>query len=125
MNEFTSPTDPTLGLVCLCTAMADNRRTQPSHPPDLEAFRQALVDRDPEKIEALIALGVDLHYVREGGYGAVLDAVHGPDERLIDVLRLLISHGVDPDPISKYGESGLRVLSRQGRFDAVQVLLDA
>jgi ankyrin repeat protein len=38
---------------------------------------------------------------------------------------LLVAHGVELSGVSAYGESGLRVLSRLGRFDAVGLLLDA
>jgi hypothetical protein len=42
---------------------------------------------------------------------------------LIELLRLLIAEKVDLNGISEYQESGLRVLSRLGRFDGVKVLL--
>ncbi|MBC7838349.1 MAG: ankyrin repeat domain-containing protein, partial [Nitrospiraceae bacterium] len=47
------------------------------------------------------------------------------DERLVDLLKLLIANGVELSGATSYQESGCRVLSRIGRFDAVQVLLDA
>jgi ankyrin repeat protein len=82
---------------------------------------------DPEAVAALITAGADVRYVREHGYAALIDAVHGRDVardgRLLDLLRLLIANGVDLDAVTSYGESGLRVLSRIGRFDAVQLLL--
>jgi ankyrin repeat protein len=59
----------------------------------------------------------------------LIDAVHHRDiyrdPRLLDLLALLVAHGVDLSGISVYGDSGLRVLSRLGRFDAVQLLLKA
>jgi ankyrin repeat protein len=77
----------------------------------------------------LIASGEDIRYRGEAGYTALLDAVHGRDlardPRLLPLLRLLIAHGVDLDAVSTYKESGLRVLSHVGRFDAVAVLLAA
>src|SRR5262249_4197302 len=45
--------------------------------------------------------------------------------RLLDVLKMLIARGVALNGVSSYQESALRVLSRLGRFDAVQLLLDA
>src|SRR5207244_1742830 len=84
---------------------------------------------DPVVVRALIEVGADVHYTREHGYTALLDAVHGRDivrdPRLLDLLRLLIVHGVELSEVSSYRESALRVLSRWGRFDAVQLLLDA
>ena len=75
----------------------------------------------------LIAAGADIHYVREHGYNALVDAVHGRDiardARLLGLLRLLIARGVDLNGITTYHESGLRVLSHVGRFDGVELLL--
>ncbi len=47
------------------------------------------------------------------------------DARLLDLLRLLVASGADLNGISSYQESGLRVLSHIGRFDAVRLLLAA
>ncbi len=83
---------------------------------------------DPEKVAALLDAGADLHYSRDG-FGALLDAVHGRDiardDRLVPLLELVIERGAALDTITSYAESGLRVLSRVGRFDAVAVLLAA
>jgi ankyrin repeat protein len=89
----------------------------------------ALKEGDPRKVMALIKAGADVRYQREKGYDALIDAVHGRDvgrdPRLLDLLKLLIASGVELSGQSSYRESGLRVLSRIGRFDAVQLLLDA
>ena len=89
----------------------------------------ALGGGDPEVVERLLQAGADLLYQRAEGYTALLHAVHGRDvvrdERLLDLLRLLIAHGVDLNSITSYAESGLRVLSNIGRFDAVNLLLQA
>ncbi len=99
---------------------------------DNVALRAALREGDPQAVAALVAGGTggaDLHFKDEHGYDALLDAVHGRDisrdTRLIELLELLIAHGVDLSGVSSYRESGLRVLSRLGRFDAVGLLLDA
>ena len=92
-------------------------------------LRAALGDGDPQKAQTMIEGGADLHYKREHGYDALLDAVHGRDvardPRLLELLALLAAHGVNLSGVSAYGESGLRVLSRLGRFDGVRLLLDA
>ncbi|HZF54428.1 MAG TPA: ankyrin repeat domain-containing protein [Polyangiaceae bacterium] len=92
-------------------------------------LRTALGEGDPRRVSALIEAGADIHYKRDHGYDALLDAVHGRDvardPRLLDLLALLVAHGVDRSGVSAYGESGLRVLSRLGRFDAVRLLLGA
>lgn len=84
---------------------------------------------DTAKVEALLDGGASLHYSREG-YGVLLDAVHGreviDDGRLLGLLRLLVDRGARlREPVTKYGESPLRVLSNLGRFDAVDMLLRA
>ncbi len=94
-----------------------------------DELRTALALGDPQKVRALIAAGADIHYQAEHGYDALIDAVHGRDvlhdPHLMDLLRLLIDCGVSLKGMSSYGESGVRVLSRIGRFDAVRLLLDA
>jgi ankyrin repeat protein len=87
----------------------------------------ALGRGDPDAVAALIAAGADLHYKDDQGYDALIHAVHGRDvtrdERLLDLLHLLISNAVDLNGITTYGESALRVLSRIGRFDGAQLLI--
>ena len=89
----------------------------------------ALGEGDPVKVAALVAAGEDIHYIREDGYYALIDAVYSRDilrdDRLLDLLRLLIAKGVNLSGVTKYRESGLRRLSEVGRFDAVRLLLDA
>ena len=88
----------------------------------------ALGRGDPVEVRALIAAGADIRYVREHGYNALVDAVHGRDvyrdARLLDLLKLLIASGVDLNAVTSYKESGLRVLSHIGRFDGVRLLLE-
>jgi ankyrin repeat protein len=84
---------------------------------------------DPKKLTLVLKHGADLHYTRGPGYDALLDAVFGlnadRDPQLLDVLRILIARGVALNGVSSYQETALRVLSRVGRFDAIQLLLDA
>ena len=89
----------------------------------------ALAAGDPDKVTALIEAGADIKYQRPGGYDALINAVHGRDilrdARLIELLELLVRNGVSLSGTTTYRESGLRVLSRIGRFDAVDFLLGA
>lgn len=96
---------------------------------ECSAASTALRGGDPLKLALLLDRGADLGYKNKYGYDALLDAVYGRfkdrDPRLVDVLKILVARGVALNTVSSYGESGLRVLSRLGRFDAVQLLLDA
>lgn len=89
----------------------------------------ALGEGDPQKVAALIEAGADIRYKRDDGYDALVDAVHGRDvardPRLLELLALLVAQGVDLSGVTTYAESGLRVLSHIGRFDAVRLLLEA
>jgi len=88
-------------------------------------LQQALYAGDISRVRDLIAAGENIHYKNDEGYDAVIDAVHGPDERLLDMLAFLIEQGVNLNGETSYGETGLRVLSRLGRFDAIRLLLNA
>jgi ankyrin repeat protein len=96
---------------------------------DVGVMAICLAGGDPQKVALLLEHGADLHYQRSDGYDALIDSVHGRDilrdERLISLLKLLIAQGVSLNTITSYKESGLRVLSRIGRFDAVRLLLEA
>lgn len=89
----------------------------------------AVQSGDLAKVRLLVEAGADLHYQTSAGYDVLIDALHGrdiaKDGQLIPLLNLLIERGAKVSGISQYGESALRVASRAGRFDAVQVLLAA
>jgi ankyrin repeat protein len=108
---------------------SDAPRCVSGRPVSTADLRTALAEGDPRRVSALIAAGADIHYKVEHGYDALIDAVHGcdvaRDPRLLELLTLLVAQGVDLSGVSAYEESGLRVLSRIGRFDAVRLLLDA
>src|SRR5438552_12778485 len=108
---------------------SDPGRRPLSEPTPWADLRTALGEGDPQRVRALIEAGADVRYKRDHAYDALLDAVHGRDvardPRLLELLALLAAHGVDLSGVSVYGESGLRVLSRLGRFDAARLLLDA
>jgi ankyrin repeat protein len=79
-----------------------------------------------DKVELLVKAGANIQYRRDG-YNALLDAVHGHDvlrdANLLALLARLIEWRVDLNAVTRYAESGLRVLSHIGRFDAVRKLL--
>ncbi len=92
---------------------------------DPAELRDVLKGGELGRVSALVAAGADIRYRTENGYDALIDAVHGPEETLLAMLRLLIGQGVELSGVSNYGESGLSVLSRLGRFDGVRLLLEA
>jgi ankyrin repeat protein len=84
---------------------------------------------DLEKVSLLIDKGADPRYKDPNGYNALVDAAYGANyldrPRLCELLRLLIASGSALRAESDYGETAIGVFSRFGRFDAIQVLLDA
>ena len=89
----------------------------------------AVAAGDPEKVLVLLEHGADIRYRHEHGYDVLIDAMYGrdirSDARLLALVGLLISRGVELNTVTDYNESALRVLSRVGRFDAVRILLEA
>jgi len=112
--------------------MSDSSNTdqdQISETTKESELHAAIREGDSQKILGLIEAGANIHYKRPQGYDALIDAVHSTavndDSGLLELLALLIAKGVDLSGISAYGESGLRVLSQLGRFNAVRMLLKA
>jgi ankyrin repeat protein len=92
-------------------------------------LHQAIKKGGLRHVGELLEAGADIHYQREHGYDALADAAYGRDvlhdSHLIELLQLLVANGVSLTGMTTYGESGVRVLSRIGQFDAVQFLLEA
>lgn len=92
-------------------------------------IREALAGGRVAKIEYLLDVGADLHYTSPHGYEAMLDLLHGRDlrwdEDLLPAARLLLARGAARNPESAYGESPLRQAVSVGRFDLIQLLLEA
>lgn len=83
-----------------------------------------------QDVQTLIDSGIDLASFRsEGGYDALLTTMFGSgrvaDSNLIPLIRLLVAGGAPLNGESAYRESALSLLSHAGRFDAVEVLLEA
>jgi ankyrin repeat protein len=101
----------------------------PSSRLNREVMALAVRSANVDKVVAMLEAGGDLHYMHEAGYDAVLDACFGrdvvADANLNVMLAFLISRKASLNTISSYGESAARVLSRVGRFDAVQFLLES
>ena len=88
-------------------------------------LRTAIKGSNHQEVAALIEAGADIHYQNENGYDALIDAAYGDDARLIEMMTLLIQNGVSLTGRTTYNETAARVLSRRGRFDAVEFLLNA
>ena len=92
-------------------------------------LEHALRAGDPDAVREAIRRGEDIHFRNANGYDALLNAVQGRDvernSRLLELLQLLVEQGVALSGITSHAESGLRVLSRLGLFDAVRLLLSA
>ncbi|HTR24748.1 MAG TPA: ankyrin repeat domain-containing protein [Terriglobales bacterium] len=97
------------------------------HGASVDESSTALALSDLEKLKVLIEAGADVLHHEEHGYDALINAACGRDAahntQLLDILDLLIAKGVSLRGMTTYGESAVRVLSRMGRFDAVQFLL--
>ncbi len=82
-----------------------------------------------DKITLLLDAAADVRCERPNRYDALIDAMYGRniarDPQLVPIIRLLIDRGAILNTVTEYGESALSVASNNGRFDAVQVLLDA
>jgi ankyrin repeat protein len=93
------------------------------------ALSYAISAGDPGKVALLLKSGADIHYQHDGEYDAIIDSMHGRDitrdSSLIDLLELLVENGANVKGRTKYCESGIRVASNQGRFDAVAFLVKA
>ena len=79
-----------------------------------------------EKIQFLLDMGADLHYITLSGYDVLINAMFcEDDENLIPLLNFLIAKEAKLNSITIYGESALRIASNIGRFDAINLLLVA
>ncbi|MBS3030685.1 MAG: ankyrin repeat domain-containing protein (plasmid) [Dolichospermum sp. DET50] len=82
-----------------------------------------------EKIQLILDAGANIHYQTPQEYDVLIDAMHGRDilldQNLLSILDLLISKGAAVNGMSSYGETAIKVAARIGRFDAVQLLLNA
>ena len=93
----------------------------------INPLEEALKRRDLDAFNVLLAAGADIRYVDENGYDALINAAYAylNDDKLIDVLGMLIGLGASLSTMSEYGESAVGVLSFHSRFQAVKFLLEA
>ena len=104
-----------------------NRRAKLDQNPQATAI---LRRGDPHEVRELLAGDFDIVGFRHGlQYDALMTWVFGrdifSDPHLLETLDLLIAAGAPLNGESPRRESALSVLSRVGRFDAVQALLSA
>lgn len=89
----------------------------------------AVQQGDPDKISVILDAGADIHYKTSSGIDALISLMYGRDiannNLLIQSTKLLLEKGAKVDTKSSYNESALRAASTSGRFDVVQLLLNA
>lgn len=120
---------PLMYAVACPEANVELLRTLIRHGATIDQTSVSYALSDLQKLAELIDGGADVRYQKEHGYDALINAAHGHDvlnnPQLLDILNLLIANGASLTGMTTYGESCVRVLSRIGRFDAVQLLLKA
>ena len=79
------------------------------------------------KTRFLLDAGGQANFVTPHGYSILVQVIHAlnADERLVEMLDLLMQHGADINRASNWGESPLSVAYQIRRFDAVKFLLTA
>ena len=83
-----------------------------------------LMTSDLEKVQCLLGAGADPCFTTSSGYTALTNIPASRDKDLLETMRTLLAAGTDPDRISVYGESAMRVALWRGNIDAVRILLD-
>ena len=80
---------------------------------------------DAGKVALLIRHGADFRYTRAGNYDAIIDAAYSRSPQTTTLLKLLIAQGLTLNKISAHNETALGQLSRVGKFNEVELLLDS
>lgn len=81
-----------------------------------------------EKVRLLLDAGADIHYEKEPGYGALVDAVHqdaaASEAERAALVELLLSCGASTEGLTYYGQysSVLLGVSRNGQFETIRIL---
>ena len=80
-----------------------------------------------EKVQLLFDSGANIRFESPKGYTVLINIMYSlhDDERLVPMIEFLVRCGAETDCETEYGESPLSVASHFGRFDAVELLLDA
>jgi ankyrin repeat protein len=120
---------PLMYAVSIPDSSTELLRTLIRHGVNIDETSVSFALSDLQKLAVLIETGADIRYQKEHGYDALINAAYGRNvlhnPQLIEILNVLITNGVSLRGMTTYGESGIRVLSRIGRFDAVELLLKA
>ncbi len=86
----------------------------------------AVKSGDLGKVRAVLDAGAFVGYMRPHSYDVLIDATCCRcDSELLQILSLLIEKGAPLNTVSSYGESALKIVARNGRFDVVALLLNA
>ena len=75
----------------------------------------------------LIDRGANVNFVDHSNYSPLLNACYMPaelgEDRVVQMVKLLLDNGGDPNVASIHGESPIRVCAQAGHFEVVKVLL--
>ncbi len=88
-------------------------------------LRLAAKSGGSDKVRFLLRAGARPGFTTSQGYNALIAAAHSFRADQMDVIKLLLEAGTDPNSITTYHESAVGVCSLFGRFEAVRLLLDA
>jgi ankyrin repeat protein len=103
------------------TMLREIAESRSAYSPDVPPLPVAVLrETSLEKLKLLFARGADLHARSAQGYSLVITAIFDPRSEILDYL---LAAGAPVDGVTKYGESALRVLSREGKFAEVRKLL--
>ena len=81
-----------------------------------------------DKIELLLRSGANANFVDDHGYSVLLKACYSvsyrSDRDNEAIIKMLLDQGAREAPPTQYGESPVSVLSNQGNFDLLKLLLE-
>lgn len=84
-----------------------------------EELRQAVTTPDEARIRQLLTRGLDINAALDGEEKPALQIADS-----VEMVRLLLSLGADPNRTNKYGDTALMLAARANKLDLVQTLIE-
>lgn len=119
---YLAAADPTISLEQFIE-ITGNEYAQPINTQTL--LFPACITGSLEKVTWLLQQGLDPDHHDQNGYTPLIYACLPGRNANLELIQLLIGQKVDVDAQSSYGESPLRLLTREGNYDGAQVLIEA